>query len=47
MTAAQRGVASSTIRNQTGRKSEAMVQHYVRTVRQFSDNGNKRIWWRR
>lgn len=43
-TAAQRGVASSTIRNQTGHKSDAMVQHYMRTVRQFSDNANKRIW---
>ncbi len=42
--AAQCGVATSTIRNQTGHKSDAMVQHYMRTVRQFSDNANKRIW---
>jgi len=42
--AAQCGVALSTIRDQTGHKSDAMVQHYMRTVRQFSDNANKRIW---
>jgi integrase len=43
-TAAQHGVASSMIRDQTGHKSDAMVQHYVRTAKQFSDNANRGIW---
>ena len=42
--AAKAGVASWKIRQQTGHKSDAMLNRYIRDSQMFVDNANARIW---
>lgn len=42
--AANKGASSSSIRVQTGHKSDAMLQRYIRDSKIFSDNPNLKIW---
>lgn len=42
--AAKSGASSSSIRGQTGHKSDAMLQRYIRDSQLFSDNPNLKIW---
>lgn len=42
--AARGGASSANIRVQTGHKSDAMVQRYVRKGQLFTDNPNSKIW---
>ena len=42
--AAKRGASSSSIRAQTGHKSDAMLQRYIRDSKLFADNPNLKIW---
>lgn len=42
--AAKRGASSANIRVQTGHKSDAIVQLYIRKGQIFADNPNRKIW---
>lgn len=42
--AAKGGASSANIRVQTGHKSDAMVQRYIRKGQLFTDNPNSKIW---
>lgn len=42
--AARNGASSSSIRRQTGHKSDGMVQRYVRDTHAFEDNPNLYVW---
>lgn len=42
--AAKNGASSSSIRRQTGHKSDGMVQRYVRDTQVFADNPNRYVW---
>lgn len=42
--ATRSGASSSSIRRQTGHKSDAMLQRYIRNSQLFSDNPNRKIW---
>lgn len=42
--AARSGASSTSIRRQTGHKSDGMLQRYIRESGQFSDNPNLKIW---
>lgn len=42
--AAKAGVASWKIRQQTGHKSDAMLNRYIRDSQLFVDNANLKIW---
>ena len=42
--AAKQGASLSSIREQTGHKSDAMLQRYIRDSRLFADNPNQNIW---
>ena len=42
--AAKGGASSSSIRTQTGHKTDAMLQRYVRNSQLFSNNPNLKIW---
>ena len=42
--AANSGASSSSIRVQTGHKSDAMLQRYIRNSQLFTDNPMRRIW---
>lgn len=42
--AARQGASLSSIREQTGHKSDAMLQRYIRDSRMFTDNPNLKIW---
>ena len=42
--AAKGGASSSSIRAQTGHKSDAMLQRYIRNSQLFSNNPNLKIW---
>ncbi len=42
--AARSGASSTSIRNQTGHQSDAMMQGYIRSSQLFFDNPNKNIW---
>lgn len=41
---AKTGVASWKIRQQTGHKSDAMLNRYIRDSQLFVDNANAKIW---
>lgn len=42
--ASNRGASASSIRGQTGHKTDAMLQRYIRNSQLFSDNPNLKIW---
>jgi integrase len=42
--AAGRGASTSSIREQTGHHSDAMVQRYIRAQQGFKDNPISKIW---
>jgi len=42
--AARNGASSSSIRRQTGHKSDGMVQRYIRDTQAFADNPNRYVW---
>ena len=42
--AARNGASSSSIRRQTGHKSDGMVQRYIRDTQVFADNPNRYVW---
>jgi integrase len=42
--AARAGASTLSIRAQTGHKSDAMLQRYIRSSQPFRDNANRRIW---
>ena len=42
--AARNGASSSSIRRQTGHKSDGMVQRYIRDTQAFADNPNCYVW---
>lgn len=42
--AARRGASTTSIRRQTGHKSDGMLQRYIRESEVFSDNPNLKIW---
>ena len=42
--AAKQGASLSSIREQTGHKSDAMLQRYIRDSRLFAENPNLKIW---
>jgi integrase len=42
--AARSGASSTSIRRQTGHKSDGMLQRYIRESGLFSDNPNLKIW---
>jgi site-specific recombinase XerD len=42
--AARAGASAMSIRAQTGHKSDAMLQRYIRDAELFRDNPNRRIW---
>jgi len=42
--AARAGASNSSIRSQTGHKSDSMLQRYIRPSRAFSDNPNRKVW---
>jgi site-specific recombinase XerD len=42
--AARAGVSAVNIRKQTGHKSDAMLQRYIRDSELFSNNANRQIW---
>ncbi len=43
--AAKAGVSAASIRAQTGHKSDAMLQRYIRYSELFSENANKKLWY--
>lgn len=42
--AARAGASALSIRAQTGHKSDAMLQRYIRETQKFRNNANRRIW---
>lgn len=42
--AARNGASTSSIRRQTGHKSDGMVQRYIRDTQAFADNPNRYVW---